>query len=231
MRYRQFVAVLGLILTGCNGGSPSSGGVATTMSAPPNNGAEISPAGPKNPLPEAQVKDTTHKTDATEQTFATHDRAGNTIAVLKEVNGRWKTPDGNIWGFPEGVSTNEALHPDKDGIIVDSPATKYCAERGGRLPSIQDYLQLMSYFDHYDTYSLNSDNLYLVQLTDLGDREFLETIGWNPGYGPRFFWTSSTDPKIPSWQAPIFQDEPQPGNFSNTDRGFKMSIRCIYNSN
>lgn len=62
----------------------------------------------------------------------------------------WQDPDGRIWSsvLPGPLeATNEALSPDQNGVVVDSPATRACARIGGSLPKKEDYEALSSYFD------------------------------------------------------------------------------------
>ncbi len=59
----------------------------------------------------------------------------------------WRSPDGLVWSSNIGKFSNKPQTPITNGEIKDSPAANACRQIGGRLPTVQEYLTLTSYFD------------------------------------------------------------------------------------
>jgi hypothetical protein len=111
-------------------------------------------------------------------------------AVFTQVQGpgsfenAWKDPSGTIWSSYQGDFANNAIKPDQNNVVVDSPATEACAKIGGALPTAQQYEMLDSYFDR------DSNNY----LTDQGRKDLYAIF---PDMQNHWFWTSSVVSGVP----------------------------------
>ena len=72
----------------------------------------------------------------------------------------------------------------ENGVVADSPATEACAKIGGTLPTIQQYENLSTYFEH----SLSGFPAY-HSLNDQGRKDLYALFPDIPGH--RVFWSSS----------------------------------------
>lgn len=114
-------------------------------------------------------------------------------AVFTKVQGpgnfgqAWKDPSGTIWSSYQGDYADNAIKPDQNGVVVDSPATEACAKIGGTLPTVQQYENLTSYFD----IDSSTDSLTSQGIKDL------QTI-FPYMQGGRFFWSQSVIPGYPN---------------------------------
>jgi hypothetical protein len=118
----------------------------------------------------------------------------STGAVFTQVQGpgnfgkAWKDPDGTLWSSYQGMYANNAVKPDQNDVVVDSPATEACANIGGLLPTAQQYEKLATYFNR------DLSNLIFFTFTDQGRKDLyaifpdMENLTLNR---INYFWSSS----------------------------------------
>jgi len=189
------LAILSSGIVGCNGtSSQSSAPTSPNQKSSSNEPATVLQAPSRSEIPVAAVGTTTVQADGT---YTTRDSNGKAIATFTQVGGpgsfgkAWKDPSGAIWSSYQGDFTNEAIKPDLNNVILDSPATEACAKIGGSLPSAQDYFNLMKNFEM---------NSYGDTLTDQGEKDLFAVFpdqAKNLGdaqYG-RSFASSSLNPR------------------------------------
>jgi Regulator of chromosome condensation (RCC1) repeat len=148
-------------------------------------------------------------------------------AIFTRVSGNtqfgpgWKDPSGTVWSSLQGKFTNIATNPDQGNVIVDSAATRACSAIGGRLPTIQDYYSLVSYFDR------NSNH----ELTELGRKDLYQIfpdMGMNTPYN--LYWTNAfcEDPYFPTLRNTACAFDSFTGYTSGPNsRAGADSVRCI----
>ncbi len=126
----------------------------------------------------------------------------------------WKDPSGTIWSAYQGDYANNAIKPDQNNVVVDSPATEACAKIGGSLPTAQQYEKLASYFD------LDSNN----NLTDQGRKDLYAIF---PDMQNRWFWSSSVYSSDPDFANAFL------GNYGRVDDNYGLrlsygfSVQCV----
>lgn len=115
----------------------------------------------------------------------------STSAVFTQVQGpgtfgkAWQDPSGAIWSSYQGEYTNDAIQPDQNSVVVDSPATEACAKIGGALPTAQQYSQLASYFEMDQGYlTIQGRKDIFAIFPDMADSQGKI----------RGFWTSTVSP-------------------------------------
>lgn len=96
-----------------------------------------------------------------------------TGSEFKRIGTYWKAPDGLLWG--------ETLQHEYTNVGTESPAAKACEELGARLPTAQEYKNLLTYFS-------KSHNRNRV-LSRKGQFEFNALFPWSFG----MFFTSTRD--------------------------------------
>jgi hypothetical protein len=139
---------------------------------------------------------------------------GNQFECVKisGIGASWKDPSGLIWGsLLSAKYKNNAIQPDKNGTVVDSPAAEACAKIEGQLPTASQYEKLISYFE------LNQNQ----RLTDQGAKDFYTIFSDMSGRGE---WSSSVNPGD-SDAAYAFSAEY--GGPLNSDRNLMDSVRCV----
>jgi hypothetical protein len=156
--------------------------------------------------------------------FTTHNSKGKAIAVftpavgpaafVKEWDKTWKDPSGMLWGSYQGDFANNALKPDQNGLVADSPATEACTKIGGILPTSQDYERLSSYFEH-------GTNKYF---TDQGNQDINQVF---PDMQDRWFWTSSVYPELSDDAYGFYATFGEVIYFDAGSREIKSSVRCV----
>lgn len=129
----------------------------------------------------------------------------------------WKAPNGTIWSETlEGKFQNLDLDGTQsiNGIIQKSAATEACKAIGGRLPTAEDFKQLVSYFE-FDAEK--------NQLTKKGAYQFQGVFPWSK----YLFWTSS------SVSAQMAHDFFHPTGIISANasgqRNWDLPVRCIAN--
>jgi len=131
----------------------------------------------------------------------------STGAIFTQVNlpsgPAWKDPSGRTWSMSQGKFANNAIKTDTDKFVVDSPAVEACAKIGEKLPTLDDYQTLSSYFDWE------------------GPQGKKDLFALFPDMKGHEFWTSSLAYKIKD----VFffkAFDSSPGN-----RNFKKSVQCL----
>jgi hypothetical protein len=161
-------------------------------------------------------------------TYTTYDRNGKAIAKFTRIQygqfgNVWKDPSGKIWSANQGQADNQALSPDSPNqVILDSAATRKCAAIGGKLPSLQDYRNLSSYFELNDLGTFSTQGLKdLKTIFAITDAEGL------------FYWTSTSFSSV-DWQyyAGFYQVQSSQrgdliGDGSTYPRDRLASVRCV----
>jgi hypothetical protein len=147
-------------------------------------------------------------------------------AIFTQVQGpgsfgkAWKDPSGTVWSAYQGDFANNALKPDQNNLVVDSPATAACAKIGGALPMAQQYKNLDSYFELDPSYGYLTDqgraDLYAI-FPDMLDR----------GGGARGFWTSSVVPHAPDIAYLFGADTGVVGDIDGNRSNPFLSVRCV----
>lgn len=156
----------------------------------------------------------------------------STGAVFTQVQGpgkfgtAWKDPGGAIWSRYVGEFSNDSLAPEQNGIIVKSEAAKTCTKIGGKLPTIDDYQRLISFFDR-----LPENQFGHRYLTDTGRTDLYAVFPDMKNKSD--FWTSTAAKLCPEYFAYMFN-----GNNGDAQdrsncygvfgyRPYDGAIRCI----
>jgi len=117
----------------------------------------------------------------------------STGAVFTQVQGPgsfgvgWKDPNGLIWSAYQGDYNNIVANPDQNYGTANTPATEACVKIGGLLPTRNDYVNLLSYFDRYFSTSgmllteQGRTDLYAL-FPEMSGRDFWTSSGWNNSY-------------------------------------------------
>jgi hypothetical protein len=133
----------------------------------------------------------------------------------------WQAPDGTVWSSCLGQFTNLGDEPAGSPYVTHSAATNACEKIGGQLPSLSDYIDLVSLF-------CDSPN-DLISLTPQDAQDFSHLFADCPSadYMPLMFWTDTA-----------FKDATAARFFGNADfpmdtfgdyepGSSSLSVRCL----
>ena len=125
-----------------------------------------------------------------------------TGAEFKRIGTYWKAPDGLLWG--------EVLEHEYTNVGVESPAVKACEELGARLPTAQEYKNLLENFSQ----SNNRNRTLSVK----GQFEFNALFPWSFGV----FFTSTRDS-----EGVGYDFHHRSGSTSEAMGHWSLNIRCV----
>jgi hypothetical protein len=125
-----------------------------------------------------------------------------TGAQFLRVGDYWKAPNGLLWG--------KVLTDDYTNVGLGSPAVRACEDLGARLPTTNEYKNLISYFSQ-------SNNRNRV-LTTEGHKEFNSLFPWSSG----LYTTSTRDADGVGYD--FFHET---GNTSPAMAHWALNVRCV----
>lgn len=118
---------------------------------------------------------------ASAETYVTHMGATFNKVSTPGFGDAWKAPNGVIWSGCIGEYSNQGDQPLNATVVTHSPATNACEARGGNLPLLSDYKDLVGFF------MLDIGTSTPEEATD-----FIHLFPGchNPGQMPGWFWTA-----------------------------------------
>jgi hypothetical protein len=89
----------------------------------------------------------------------------------------WMDMSGMIWSKSQGMVFNNKGRI-RNRLVVDSPATRLCAEIGGKLPTKEDYQRFQEYFGMKEEFEMTAEG-------------YNEMLALFPDMELNYFWSSS----------------------------------------